>query len=299
MTSKQKILLAGLIILDLILLIISLGQVFHFIPHLGNFQVLNPKGAMAAGEKQTIITAVLIMLIPITIVLAAAFFVLYNFRIQRKKQYDPDWGNRHSYLQIFGWAFILFFVIILSVINFKTAHSLDPLKPFSSSNPPITIQVVALQWKWLFIYPDQNIATVNYIEVPVNTPIHFELTADAPMNSFWIPQLGGQMYAMAGMVNPLNLIANSTGKFQGSAAEISGQGFAGMKFTVNSVNRDDFNKWVASTKKTPKSLTDEVYHELAEPTENNSEAEYSSVDNNLYNNIIGKYMGNPSVHIHH
>ncbi len=299
MTHKQKLLLASLIVVDIILLLISLGQVFHFIPHLGSFQVLNPKGAMAAGEKQAIITAVLIMLIPITVVLAAAFFVLYNFRAKRQKQYDPDWGNRHSYLQIFGWAFVLFFIIILSVINFKTTHRLDPLKAINSQNPPLTIQVVALQWKWLFIYPEQNIATVNYINVPVNTPIHFELTADAPMNSFWIPQLGGQMYAMAGMVNPLNLIANSTGKFQGSAAEINGSGFAGMKFTVNSVNGDEFNKWVSTTKQSSQNLTDEIYHELAEPSEYNSEQDYSSVDNNLYNDIIGKYMGNPSVHIHH
>ena len=119
---------------------------------------------------------------------------------------------------------------------------LHPYKPIESSVKPITIQVIALDWKWLFIYPEQGIATVNFIQIPVNTPINFKLTADGPMNSFWIPSLGGQIYSMATMETKINLMADTTGDFPGEAAEINGKGFSGMRFVARSSTRADFDK---------------------------------------------------------
>ena len=135
------------------------------------------------------------------------------------------------------------FVFILAVITWKSTHALDPSLPLQSDKKPITIRVVALRWKWLFIYPEQNIATVNFIQFPIATPINFELTADGPMNSFWIPELGGQIYAMTGMQTKRHLMANAIGEFSGAAAEINGKGFSGMKFIVlNIINKSVINE---------------------------------------------------------
>ncbi len=146
------------------------------------------------------------------------------------------------------WAVPIILIASLSVLNWKSTHELDPYQPIASNAPPLTVEVVALDWKFLFIYPQQNIATVNFIEFPVNTPLNFQLTADAPMSSFWIPQLGSQIYAMPAMSTQLHLIANSTGDFRGMDTEINGAGFSGMKFAARSVSQTDFNAWVASVK---------------------------------------------------
>ena len=133
-----------------------------------------------------------------------------------------------------------------------------------SNTKPLTIQVVALQWKWLFIYPEQKIATVNYIQFPENTPLNFEISADAPMNSFWIPQLGGQIYAMPGMSTKLHLIANQTGTFRGCSANFSGEGFSGMTFVAKSSTQEEFDAWVASDHSAA-ALNEETYQQLAKP----------------------------------
>jgi cytochrome o ubiquinol oxidase subunit 2 len=149
---------------------------------------------------------------------------------------------------------------------------------------------VALQWKWLFIYPEQNIATVNFVEFPNSTPVNFQLTADAPMNSFWIPELGGQMYAMPGMSTQLHLMADRPGEFNGSAAEISGKGFSGMKFIAKATSQKDFDTWVKSVKQSSNMIDLSKYNKLAEPSENNPVITYASVEKDLYNSIIMKFM---------
>jgi cytochrome o ubiquinol oxidase subunit 2 len=154
--------------------------------------------------------------------------------------------------------------------------------------------VVALQWRWLFIYPAQGIATINYLELPSNTPVNFQLTADAPMNSFWIPQLGGQMYAMPGMSTQLHLEASNPGQFNGSAAEINGAGFAGMKFQVVAAASSDFDNWVAAVKNGPNHLDQAEYQRLARPSEDSAVAYYSAVPFDLYNSVIIKYMAPPA-----
>ena len=230
------------------------------------------------------------MLVVALPVLFLFFFFAWKYRAGgQATTYEPNW-DRNWKLSLFKWVFPGTIIAILAIITWHTSHALDPYKPIASPNPPLTIQVVALRWKWLFIYPGQNIATINFIEFPTNTPVHFELTADGPMNSFWIPQLGGQMYAMAGMVNQLNLMADEAGQFQGSAAEINGQGFAGMKFIAQSASETDFETWVGSVKKTSPKLSYEDYTHLVQPSENSPQASYSSTDHDLFAHIIMNYM---------
>src|SRR5690606_1455086 len=136
--------------------------------------------------------------------------------------------------------------IIACIVTWHKTHELDPFKPIESDKKTLTIQVVALQWKWRFIYPEENIATINLVQFPENTPIHFEITADAPMNSFLIPSLGGQIYAMPNMKTELNLIANKRGDFRGISANLSGEGFSGMNFIARSSTEKEYRNWVES-----------------------------------------------------
>ena len=251
--------------------------------------VLNPQGLIALKERNLIITEVLIMLVIIIPVFVATFLIAIKYRASNTKaKYTPDWtGNK--LLQISWWAIPSLGIFFLAIIMWRATHELDPYKPIINGTTPLTIEVVALRWKWLFIYPQQNIATVNFIQFPVDTPLNFELTADAPMNSFWIPQLGGQMYAMAGMGTQLHLIADSPGDFAGSGAEISGQGFSGMKFVAKASSMADFKTWVQSVKASPNSLNLTQYNQLAQPSENNPVSFYGSTENNLYNEVMMKF----------
>jgi cytochrome o ubiquinol oxidase subunit 2 len=147
-----------------------------------------------------------------------------------------------------------------------------------------------MDWKWLFIYPEQNIATINYLQIPSNTPIDFNITSDAPMNSFWIPQLGGQIYAMPGMSTQLHLLASGNGTYNGVSANISGQGFAGMTFTARSTSAQSFNNWADSVEQSNNKLSLEEYNRISKPSENNPIVYYANTDPSLYNNIIYKYL---------
>lgn len=250
---------------------------------------------IAWQERNLIILAMTIMLciaIPVVIV---AFFVGWKYRAGGKSTHLPEWtGNRWE--KVGYWVFLGILVVAFSTIVWVAAHRLDPYKPIVSSQKPITIQVVALEWKWLFIYPEQNIATVNFMQIPVDTPINFRLTADAPMNSFWIPSLGGQIYSMATMETKLSLIANSIGDFPGGAAEINGKGFSGMRFVARASSREDFDKWVDKVRSSPKSLDQKTFDELNIPSEDTPAMFYSSVMPGLYNNIMIKYlMPSPSL----
>lgn len=257
--------------------------------------VLDPKGTIAIEERHLIIIATLIMLVVVIPVFILLFTFARKYRAGNKKaKYTPDLDH-HAAIGVAFWAILVITISILAVINWNSTHALDPYKPIVSSVPPITIQVVALPWKWLFIYPEQQIATVNFVEFPENTPLNFELTADAPMSSFWIPQLGGQMYAMPGMSTQLHLIANEAGDFRGSAAEINGAGFSGMKFTARSASQSDFDQWVASLQQSGFPLSLDAYNQLAKPSENNPVETYASVEEGLYNAVMMKFMPSSTV----
>lgn len=251
--------------------------------------VLSPEGMIASKERSLIFFATALSLVVVIPVFILLFSFVWKYREDNTSaSYTPDWSH-NSALELVWWAIPLVLIIILSVVTWQSSHQLDPYRTISSTTPPMTIQVVALQWKWLFIYPDQNIATVNYFRIPENTPINFEITSDAPMNSFWLPQLGGQVYAMSGMITHLHLVADKTGMYHGSSANISGSGFASMKFVAQSSSNDDFNAWVSSVKQAPNALTFNVYNSLVKPS-TTPVTNYSSTAIDLYDTIVMKYM---------
>lgn len=251
--------------------------------------VLNSKGMIGLKERELLITASLLMLIVVIPVYILTIAFAWKYREGNEKaKHAPDW--EHNYIAEYCWWGIpCIIIIILAVVTYKTTHELNPFRPIPSEKPGKAIQAVALNWKWLFIYPEEGIAAVNYVEFPEKRPIDFEITADAPMNSFWIPQLGGQIYAMPAMRTQLHLIANEVGTFSGRSSNISGKGFAGMLFTAKATTEEGFKSWVASVKKTAKTLTMEGYEQLVQPSEYNPVEFYVLEDKNLFDRIIQKY----------
>ena len=185
-----------------------------------------------------------------------------------------------------GRAFYI--IAVLSAITWKACLELDPFKPLETQNKPLKVQVVALQWKWLFIYPEQKIATVNFMQFPEQTPINFEITADAPMNSFWIPELGSQIYAMPGMVAKLHLMADMEGSYRGCFGKFKrDRDFLECTFTAKSSSQADFNAWVESVQQSSSSLD---YSQVVEPSSYDPLALYSLADEDLFDQIVMKYM---------
>ncbi len=255
-----------------------------------NMVVLDPKGLIALQQRDLLLITTLLMLTVVVPVLVLAVVISWKYRAGNEKaKYDPNWDHSTA-LECIWWGFPCLIVILLSVLTFKSCLDLDPFKPLDSDVKPVKIQVVALQWKWLFIYPEHNIACVNFVQFPEKTPINFEITADAPMNSFWIPQLGGQIYAMPGMNTKLHLIASEIGDYRGSSSNISGNGFAGMIFTAKASDQEEFESWVRSVQGSSESLTLDAYDKLTLPTEYVPVSVYSLKDEHLYESIIMKYM---------
>lgn len=253
-----------------------------------NIAVLEPKGIIGIKEKDLIYTAALLMLIVVIPVFIFTWVFAWKYREGGKAKHNPDWEH-NNIAECCWWGVPLIIIIILAVITWKSSHELNPFKPLKNDKQPVEIQVIALQWKWLFIYPKEGIATINWVQFPINTPLNFEITADAPMNSFWIPQLGGQIYAMPAMRSKLHLIANEPGVFRGSSANISGKGFADMVFTAKSTTEEEYHSWVSSIKSSGQNLNFQVYEELVKPTENNSVVFFNLSDTNLFNQVLMKY----------
>jgi cytochrome o ubiquinol oxidase subunit 2 len=251
--------------------------------------VLDTKGSVGNDERHLIVLSTLLMLIVVVPVYFLTFFIAWKYRAENKSaRYEPNTdGNRK--LEFTWWAVPGIIILILSVVTWNSSHKLDPFRPISGDRPTMQVQVVALPWKWLFIYPAQNVASLNYLQIPVNTPVDFNITSDAPMNSFWIPALGGQIYAMAGMNTHLHLIANQAGDYRGVSANISGQGFAGMHFMARASSEEDFNKWLESSRSQNRTLDQQAYDGLAKPSQNDPVTLYSSATPGLYEKTILKY----------
>jgi cytochrome o ubiquinol oxidase subunit 2 len=255
-----------------------------------NAAVLTPKGVIAEKERDLIVFASLLSLTVVVPVFTLAFGIAWRYRAGNlKARYMPDWDHSRV-IETIWWLVPLTLITILSVVTWNSSHELDPFRPLASNVKPMKIQVVALQWKWLFIYPEKNIASVNFVQFPKNTPIDFEITSDAPMNSFWIPQLGGQIYAMSGMATHLHLMASEAGSYNGSSANISGSGFAGMSFVAKASTNEEFSNWVTAVTSQTRILNLKEYANLAKPSKNDPPSSYSFADADLYNQIIMKYM---------
>ena len=263
-----------------------------------NLGILAPRGRIAQEELTLIIIAVVTMLLVVIPVLGMSWGFAWKYRASNTHAvYRPEWSNNTG-LEIIWWIIPIFIICTIGAIIALSSDELDPFRAIQANRAPMTVQVVALNWKWLFIYPEEGIATVNYLEIPVGTPINFEITADAPMNALWIPQLGGQMYAMPGMHTQLHIIADSVGDYRGSSANFSGDGFSDMHFVVHAVSPEEFAQWSSEVASTSPILNAETYSILAQPSSSHSTTSYGYVVPGLYNRIIMKYMKPHSSSVH-
>jgi cytochrome o ubiquinol oxidase subunit 2 len=252
--------------------------------------VLDPKGPIATAERQILFNSLGIMLAIVIPTILATLGVAYWFRSSNKRaRYMPtfEYSGR---LELLVWSIPAMTVLLVGGVAWLGAHDLDPRKPIVSTTKPITVQVVSLDWKWLFIYPEQGIASVNQLTIPVGAPVSFELTSSSVMNSFFVPQLGGQIYTMAGMVTHLHLQADHPGTYRGLSAQYSGSGFSAMRFTVDAVPSDRFARWVDATRGSGQTLDTRTYPELAKPSEAVAPFAYRSVAPGLFDEIVSSVM---------
>lgn len=253
--------------------------------------ILDPKGQVAADEKSLIITATVLMLLVVIPVIVLTLVFAWKYRASNTEaEYQPKWSHSNK-IEAVVWIVPILIVSCLAVVAWNTTHKLDPYRPLDSDKKPINVQVVALNWKWLFIYPDYGIASVNQLEFPKDVPVNFRITSDAAMNSFFIPQLGGQIYAMAGMETKLHLIANETGTYKGISSNYSGAGFSGMKFdAIATPTAAEFEAWVQQVRSSAPKLDANAYLELAKPSENNPASYYTIAEPRLFDAVLHKYM---------
>lgn len=281
------------IVLAILAALIVAALASYAISHAGSLDILSPRGPVGAQEKGVLLTALLlpgIVVIPVFILL---FYFAWRYRANGPVAIEkrmPNWDHDNWLAEAVWWLVPAAIIAILGIILWRSAHALDPYRPLASETAPITIEVVALDWKWLFIYPEQGVASVNELELPVGTPVNFKITADAPMNSFWIPSLGGQIMAMPGMETQMHLMASDAGSYDGFSANISGKGFSGMHFKANVVEPAAFDAWVAHAKASGSALTAAEYLKLSQPTSEVPVSYYSSVIPSLYTGIIMNSM---------
>lgn len=261
--------------------------------------VLNPEGAVGEKQRDLIVIATALCLLVIVPVFVMTFGIAWKYRASNDSApYRPEWDHSKVFETIW-WGVPIAIILVLGVITWHSSHALDPYRALDSEVKPVRIQVIALQWKWLFIYPEERIATVNYLQIPEKTPINFEITADAPMNALWIPKLGSQVYAMSGMTTKLHLIANQTGEYHGSSANISGEGFADMNFKVKATSRAEYNSWIHSIHGKNKLLMQQTYDSLAKPSVLAEPQTYLLYDDGLYDRVVMKYMDHTTTEPEH
>ncbi|MBZ9976621.1 ubiquinol oxidase subunit II [Mesorhizobium sp. BR-1-1-10] len=257
--------------------------------------VLAPAGDVAAQQRDLLVVSTLLMLIIIVPVMALTVFFAWRYRHSNASAtYAPDWDHSTK-LELVIWAAPLLIIICLGALTWLGTHLLDPYRridriepgqPVTQLHKPLRVEVVALDWKWLFIYPDYGIAAVNELAAPVNQPIDFRITSSAVMNSFYIPALAGQIYAMPGMETKLHAVINRPGTYSGFSANYSGAGFSGMRFAFHGLSDDAFSQWVAQARTASAALNRDSYLELEKPSENEPVRHYASVDPDLYGAIL-------------
>jgi len=293
MQKEKKPVLFILLFAGFILFIFLLMQPAEVHLGWGDIAFLFPSGKIALKERNLLFIIQILMLLVVIPVYFLTFAFAWRYRADNyKAKYTPDWDDNRL-AEVIWWGLPCVITIIIGALTWVRTYELDPYKPLVSDKKPMTIQAVALQWKWLFIYPEEKIASLNFVQFPEHVPIHFEITSDAPMNSLWIPDLGGQIYAMPKMKTQLHLIADEAGEFRGSSANISGVGFADMHFIAKASSEQEYHQWVESAKKSPHTLSLQEYEELARPSQKNPVTIYQLKEDKLFDQIIMKYMHPP------
>ena len=267
------------------------------VSHADQLTLLQARGPIAAQERNLMGVALSLMLLVIVPVYGLIFSIAIRYRAgNTKAKYRPNWDSDRR-LETIWWGIPLAIIATLAVITWTSTHQLDPYRPISSNQAPLKVQVIALQYKWLFMYPEYNVASVNRLVIPAGRTIDFQITADAPMNSFWIPQLGGQIYAMPGMSTRLSLQADAPGEFRGWSANLSGPGFADMHFVTQAVDDSRFDQWVSRVRAAGGGLDAVTYNTLAAAHSASPPRTYAVVAADLYDEVVMNYM-TPMVHDH-
>jgi len=259
-----------------------------------NMEVLTPKGDIGAHEKSLILIALGLMAIVAIPVIAMTLWFPWRYRSGNKKAtYTPNWSHSTK-IELVVWTIPAIIIVILATITWTSSHALDPYKPLDSEAKPVTVQVVSMDWKWLFVYPEYGVASVNELAFPVDRPVNFQITSDSVMNAFFIPQLGSQIYAMAGMETKLHLIAREPGSYEGLSTNFSGEGFSDMHFKAIATSEDGFKDWIAKAKATQVTLDGESYKTLAQPSQKVPVSYYGQVTPGLFTSVVNKHMGDMS-----
>jgi cytochrome o ubiquinol oxidase subunit 2 len=260
-----------------------------------DFVVLAPAGDIAAQQRDLVVISTVLMLLIVIPVMALAVFFAWRYRQSNTAAtYEPEWDHS-TQLELVIWSAPLLIIVCLGALTWMGTHLLDPYRtlgridtdrPIATQDAPLNVQVVALDWKWLFIYPDYGIASLNELAAPTNRPISFRITASSVMNSFYIPALAGQIYAMPGMETKLHAVTNKEGTFRGFSANYSGAGFSGMHFEFKSLSAAEFDKWIAAARSGGGMLGRSDYLQLERPSSNEPVRRYGAVDRDLYKAIL-------------
>jgi cytochrome o ubiquinol oxidase subunit 2 len=273
-----------------------------------NTVVMNPSGDIAKQEANLIVVSTLLMLLIIVPVIALIVIFAWRYRKNNSAaKYTPDWDHS-TRLELLIWGAPLLIIIALGLVTWISTHQLDPYRPLErldharpipAGTRPLEVQVVALDWKWLFIYPEQGIATVNELVAPVDVPIRFTITASTVMNSFYIPALAGQIYAMPGMQTTLNAVMNKPGTYDGLSSNYSGAGFSGMRFKFHGKDAAGFDDWVKSVKAAGGTLDRSGYQQLEKPSQREPVRRYSAVEGELFDAIVQRCVAPGAVCMGH
>ncbi|GLS13720.1 hypothetical protein GCM10007935_11500 [Hydrogenophaga electricum] len=273
--------------------------------------VLNPAGDIAAQQGHLVVQATLLMLVIIVPVITLTLWFAWKYRqsnaANTEADYAPDW-HHSTMLELVIWSGPLLIIIALGAITWISTHKLDPYRPLdrisasqalSPDVKPLEVQVVAMDWKWLFFYPEQGIATVNELAAPVNRPILFKLTSTTTMNAFYVPDLAGMIYTMPGMQTELNAVINQPGVYKGMSSHYSGAGFSGMTFKFHGLSDADFDQWVQKAKTEGQALDRATYVKLAEPSERDPVQRFASVESGLYDKVLNRCVEDGKMCMHH
>lgn len=253
--------------------------------------VLDPQGPVGANDGKILIDALLIMLAIVIPTIALAFWMAWKFRASNTKaQYLPEWSYSGR-IEAIVWSIPILVIMFLGGVIWIGSYELDPFKPLPSKTPPVEVQVVALDWKWLFIYPQQGIATVNQLVIPAGAPVHFSITSASVFNTFFIPQLGSMIYAMPGMTSQLYLQADRPATLLGESAHFSGDGFSDMNFQVHSIPPSRFAAWVSERKASGPELDLMSYTMLARQSHNVRPYSYKAVDPDIFQKVASLKLG--------
>lgn len=277
--------------------LLLLGTILCLIGCSEQVGMFNPKGVVAFQERRLFVDTLALMLFVVLPVIVMSFAFVYHYQAaHRIKTYKPNWSH-DFFLECLWWGIPLGIILILAVLTWKKTHELDPFKRINGTNQnPLIIQVIALPWKWLFIYPQEGIATINYVMMPLGQPVEYVMTADnVPMSAFFIPQLGSQIYVMAGMRTRLNLLAEHVGIYDGLNTQFNGDGFSEMHFVVDVIKPEEMQKRINRIKISPNHLTDDAYIKLLHPSIADKPEFFSATSKDLFDSVVRIYMNSTGI----